>query len=128
MPVVVPVQYGPNSIELEVLTGATGWHIIATDGTGYTTPALMLAAGKKPFPSLPLGSIVASLETKGIAAGGGAPGSPYYISINPAGGTPTIGKEVGGNDQAFVFGPGQINTLWINLTVGSDTPELYLTY
>ena len=127
MPIVLTSSGRPNRIPLPVYFaaagGATGWQIMALDGTGYTTVAAMQAAGKKPWPSLPLGAWDCLIKTKGIAAGGDAPGSAYQIVVNPTGGgPPATGDEIAGLDYTQIDSTGYINTVWVSLSVGSDTP------
>lgn len=129
MPIVLTSSGRPNRIPLPVYFaaagGATGWQIMALDGTGYTTVAAMQAAGKKPWPSLPLGAWDCLVKTKGIASGGDAPGSAYQIAINGTGANnaaPTTGDSIAGNDYTEIDSPGYVNCIWVNLSVGTDTP------
>jgi len=98
----------------------TSWHVIASDGTGYTSFALMQAAGKLPWPNLPGGSMVNALSLEALAAAGGA-GSQIYYAWNTVT-TPTVGISVLTGVRQVT--PGMIYNLWIQKTVGTDLVEL----
>jgi hypothetical protein len=134
MPIVLTSAARPNRKEVNAVAagGATSVQILGNDGNGYASVAAMQAAGVTPWPSLSLGSGDCILKTKGLAAGGVTPGSPYLIWINgiKAGNVlPTTGgDEIAGSDYTQIDGPGYINTICFQLTAGTDTPEFLVSW
>jgi hypothetical protein len=98
----------------------TTWHVVATDGTGYASVAAIIAAGKRPWPFLPGGSMVNALSLESIAAAGGA-GSQFYYAWNTTT-TPTTGVSVVTGVRQV--SPGMVYNLWIMKTVATDVIEL----
>lgn len=95
--------YAPNPLPANVSPGDTNWHVIASDGTPYTTMALLLAAGKRPYPGIDPGGRIKSCLLRSITTAG-APGSGVLYKLDPKNGTaPTTiadaDNEVGGSDQ-----------------------------
>lgn len=113
-------QYTPNRIVKHAVPGDTAWRIVASDGTTYTTYALLVAAGKVPYPGLDAGGHLEWMTLRS-ETGAGADGDPFYYHI---GGVATISND---NDGFLVSGagqivniPGPIKTVWIRATTGTD--------
>jgi hypothetical protein len=107
---------------LQDTDNTTAWHVIASDGTGYTSFALMEQAGKLPWPNLPGGSMVNAMSLEAIASGGGAGSQIYYrwnTTITPSSGISVL-------TAVRQVTPGMIYNLWIQKTVGTDVVELSL--
>lgn len=121
-------NYRPNRLAIQDSQNDTNWHILATDGTAYTTLALLLAAGKSPFPSLDPG-VYCHPVLKSLASGGTTDGSPFHFAWNKlTAPTDATSMEVSGNGQTWEL-PGMIlNLLWLEKSVGSDLINVMVTY
>lgn len=117
--------------------GDTSIRILASDGSSYTTLALLQAAGKTPFPGLDPGMNLGKLSTRSIATGGTADGSPFSFLYNQAkpasiaamkyqsgsgqerqeGSTKSLGNEL------FMLWE-----LWFAMSVGTDIFEATFEY
>lgn len=117
---------------LQLAPATTSWVIVASDGSTYTTKALLLAAGKQPFPKsdgtigLDLGMKLQSVTLSSVNAG--AAGSPFYVAFNPQ--TPPSGTaaeliEPGG---IYFNETGHVSQLWVALTTAGDTIDLLARY
>ena len=119
--------HAPNQITQQAVPGDTSWRIVASDGTTYTSTALMLAAGRVPFPSLDPGMFLQTITLRSVNAG--ADGSPFYYAKNPNPTPPTgtNGQLVSGSGQQMVAA-GNVWTVWVKLTAATDTIELLGQY
>lgn len=117
---------------LQITPATTLWVIVASDGSTYTTKALLLAAGKQPFPKsdgtigLDLGMKLQSVTLSSV--NGGVAGSPFYVAFNPQAppsGTAAEGIQPGG---IYFNETGHISQLWIALTASGDTIDILSRY
>lgn len=127
----------PGKYPLQVAPATTSWVVIASDGTAYTTVALLLAAGKTPFPKtnrtnstpgtvgLDPGMKIQSITLNTVNAG--APGSAFYVEFNPqTAPSGTAGEFIASG--AYDVEPGHISQLWVSLTVAGDTLSILARY
>lgn len=114
------MPYAPNQRILHAIANATTWQILATDGVGYATYALLLAAAKTPWPGLDPGMDLQVLNARS-ENGAGADGSPFYVRFNTtaAPGSDDEAELVSGSGQTLPV-PGPIRTVWVRKTVGTD--------
>jgi hypothetical protein len=129
-------RYAPNPLEVKEANAVTTWIVLASDGVGYASLALLAAAGKKPYPwaygstpGLDQGSGM-WLQTLTLLAEGaaGAAGSAFYYAVDratqPANDLP--GVLVVAATTVEIIGP--LWNLWIRKTVGTDDVNLYGKY
>lgn len=136
--------YAPNQLVRDDLyTTDTKWHVVAMDGTGYTTLALLLAAGKTPYPfgnsttpGLDPGHFLQGLIVRSMVAGTGADGSAFYIAVSRGAAFSSLASEalrdqqsllVSGGGQMFGYDGGLWN-VWVRKTVASDEIILQGSY
>ena len=107
----------------------TAWRAVATDGTAYTTLALLVAAGKTPFPGLDPGVTLATLLARSIAPAGPSDGSAFYIQFNSATqpGSDNAAHFVSASGQTITF-QGPFNNVWVRKTVAADNVVLEGAY
>jgi hypothetical protein len=130
----------PNKIEFDAAPGVITWVILATDGTAYATLALLLAAGKQPWPhSYTLaGTLQPGIDQgfnmlgslTGQSDAGGSAGSAFYLELNlavaPVSDNP--GALVLANASASFNDLGTLNNVWCRMTSASDKLRLTLRY
>jgi hypothetical protein len=125
---VISQAYLPNSISLGVTPSDTSWRVVASDGTTYTTLALLVAAGKTPFPAgNTFASIVASpcrLYARSDASG--SDGSNFYVATNQKT-APTTGQLIDGSGGQQLVIDGPFQNLWLK-TNGTDQIDLLFQY
>lgn len=131
--------YAPNKLSVEdTTTTDTNWRVIATDGTAYTTLALLAAANKYVFPYgadpshnyLSRGMFPQSVLIRSIASDGVSDGSPFYADWNDAT-APTDGIAstfVSGSGQQIALPGGTYWNIWIRKTVPTDLIKITLFY
>jgi hypothetical protein len=112
------------------------WGMLATDGTQYTTLALLQAAGKVAFPGTAHQGIYPMSLALRSEDGSGAAGGRFYFAVNRGTEFSGLASEalrdnkaqlVGNSDQVFVY-PGvtevtmePISNVWIRkLTAGDE--------
>lgn len=112
------------------------WSVVASDGTLYTTLALMAAASKVAWPGLDPGQFIQTLAVKSeLNNAAGGDGSPAYICFNQSLVTAdTQGIEVSGSGQTLVFDgmkpPNSVKAIWnvwVRKTVSTDYLTLFPT-
>ena len=115
----------------------TSIRILASDGTSYTTLALLEAAGKQPWPALDPGMNLGKLSVRSLAAGGVTNGSGFNYIINQT-------KPSAISSMKFVSGGGQerqsgstkafgndllmVWQLWFAMSVATDILEACFEY
>lgn len=123
MPAALVFGFFPNRTPDALFSAnTTAWQLLASDGTGYSSLALLLAVGKVCWPGLDKGMNIGALSLETRAAD--AAGSPFYYYINP----PTAWQAAplaGGGEWVpggaiLVENPGSIYQLWVQKTVGTD--------
>lgn len=125
-------QHAPGKYALQVVPATTSWVVIASDGTTYATVALLLAAGKQPFPKsdgtrgLDLGMKVQSLTLSTVNTG--AAGSAFYVAYNPQTQPSGTAAELVQPGGVYFVEPGNITQLWVSLTASGDTLDILLRY
>lgn len=116
--------------------GDTSIRILASDGSSYTTFALLEAAGKEPWPGLDTGMNLGKLSVRSIATGGATNGSPFNYVYNQT--QPSAistmkfvsggGQErQSGSDSAFVNHL-MLWQLWFAMSVSTDMLEATFEY
>lgn len=116
------MKYRPNRVRMQFSTNDTGWNLLATDGTGYSTYAALLAAGKTTYPGsvtdFPTG--IPLMIARSVAAGGVTDGSPFQILTNSLA-TPTAEDDlVSGSGQTIVYEDDSIKQVWVKKSAGTD--------
>lgn len=100
---------------------AATWRVVASDLTVFASMALLLAAGKKPWPGLDQGQTCESLIVRSDT-GAGADGAPFYIAFNRTDAVlptdATADDLVSGSGQQFF--DNQVRNVWIRKTVAGD--------
>lgn len=121
----------PKSINAD--PNSTDWVIVASDGTCYTTAALMAAAGKVAWPALDAGMGCQSVTAKSLASDGVSNGSAFQIAFNAAS-APSTGQHVSGGGQALTLAAGQVEgmrhiySVWIKASDATDLLNITLDY
>jgi hypothetical protein len=117
--------------------GDTSIRILASDGSSYTTLALLEAAGKIPFPGLDPGMNLGKLSVRSIATGGTSDGSAFYYLISQTQPSSTANmKYVSGGGQERQMGSDKslgnellmLWQLWFAMSVGTDIFESAFEY
>lgn len=85
-------RWAPNSITCCAVPGNTGWYIVATDGSCYTSMANLIAAGDKPF-----GTFYENSGGSVLQRDAGL----WYQSVNISGDNGSIGGATSGAQIAF---------------------------
>lgn len=120
-------QYPNETPVAKFSASSTAYHVIATDGSDYATIALLLAAGKTPFPGVDVGIELGALAIV-CTNGSDAAGSPIRVKLNsataPSSGT---GQWMPGG-AIVVWNPGIVSSVWISKTVAGDVAELIYRY
>lgn len=114
--------YAPNRQTAVDTTNSTGWLILASDSTTYTTLALLLAAGKKPFPGLDPGMFCQSVTVEDVTAANSI-AIGWNAATAPTGDSATL---IPGGSQYTI--PGQIWNLWIQKSTGTDHVVVTVLY
>lgn len=78
MTMLVTTHY-PNPAKGRFVPGVTTWVFLASDNSTYATMALLLAAGKKPYPSLDFGQRLGTCLLHTAASDGTAGSGCYYV-------------------------------------------------
>lgn len=115
-------RYNPNRVRVQYSENATGWKILATDGTGYDTYVALLAAGKTTYPGspaqFPIG--IPNMTARSVATGGVTDGSPMQIITNTLD-TPTTEDDlISGSGQTLVYTDEAIKNVWVKKSAGTD--------
>lgn len=110
-------EYYPNPRNAKVAPASTSWVVVASDGSTYSTMALLIAAGKRPYPGLDHGGRIGTCLLHAVTSSGGA-GSPIYYALDEPT-TPTEENVLGGSDQQVSIA-GPFRNLWLKLTNASD--------
>lgn len=116
------MKYRPNRVYAQFSTNDTGWNIIATDGTGYSSYAALVSAGKTPFPGavsdFPTG--IPQMLARSVASGGTTDGSPIQIKTQGIG-TPTQEDDlISGSGQTLTYNDDSIKLVWVKKSAGTD--------
>ncbi len=115
----------------------TAIRILASDGTSYTTKALLDAAGKVPWPGLDPGMNLGKLSVRSLAAGGVTNGSGFNYIINQTkpGSIATMkfvsggGQErQSGSTKSFGNELSMVWQLWFAMSVNTDILEATFEY
>lgn len=113
-------QYAPNPVNALYNASESGaWKIIASDGSSYSTLALLTAAGKNPYPYLGAGMFLQYLTLRS-ENGSGAAGSGFYYQTGVTTAPSDFSKATwvaGGTPEPI---PGPVRYLWVYKTVSGD--------
>lgn len=107
-------NYAPNRQTAVDTTNSTSFLLLASDGSTYSSVALLLAAGKTPFPGLDPGMFAQSVTVENVTAAN-AIAVAWNTASTPTGDTSTL---VPGGSQ-FTF-PGQVWNVWLQKSTGTD--------
>lgn len=115
-------KYYPNRVRAAFSDNSTSWNLLATDGTGYASYALLLAANKTPFPgspsNFPLG--LPNMLVRNVNQAGTGDGGTVAIITNTLN-TPTQEDDLlAGSGQTLVYTDEAVKSVWVKKTTGTD--------
>lgn len=115
-------KFFPNRVRAQYSTNNTGWQMIATDGTGYSTYDALLAAGKIPFPGGPLDFPVGlpQMLIRTAASSGVADGDPVQVLTNSILSPNQEDDLVSGAGQTLIFTDDSVKNVWVKKKTGTD--------
>lgn len=117
-----PITYFPNRVRTAYSANNTSWAIIATDGTGYASYALLVAAGKTPFPGaptdFPLG--LPNMLVRNVNQAGTGDGGTVAVITNTLQ-TPSAEDDLlAGSGQTLIYQDECVKSVWVKKTTGTD--------
>lgn len=110
-------EHTPNRISTKNTDNLTTILMIASDGVGYATYALLIAAGKVPWPGLDAGSIMPKVIVENLTTAGNSFAVAWNTLTAPVVANMT---QVLGNTVPFQIN-GDVKNIWIIKTIGTDT-------